>query len=120
MKATSEALPSTYHQFTFGTGCSITGRIALEKPIRSSSQAQAWRRNCIGSARDRERVGQDLDLTVGDARVVLEERVRRRPAGDPAVGVVDAAVARAEEELGVGQPVDRAAEVSAIDSEGCE
>ena len=45
---------------------------------------------------------------------------RRRAGGARAVGVVDAAVARAHEEAGLGEPAHRAAEVRAVDGEHLE
>ena len=55
----------------------------------------------------------DLDLAVAHARVEAVERAHRRAAGDLALEVVDAAVARADEALGGLDVAHRAAEVHA-------
>src|SRR5262245_36077813 len=48
------------------------------------------------------------------------EATRRRAGGVLAVGIVDAAVARAHEQAGLGKPLYRTAQVSAVDSEDPE
>ena len=55
----------------------------------------------------------DLDLAVAHARVEAVQRAHRRAAGDLALEVVDAAVARADEALGGFDVAHRAAEVHA-------
>ena len=62
----------------------------------------------------------DLDVAVAHARVEAVERAHRRAAGDLAVEVVDAAVARADEALGGLDVADRAAEVHAARRDGDE
>src|SRR5579884_3685456 len=61
-----------------------------------------------------------LEMTVADLPRLLPERAWRRPAGDVTVRVVDTAVAGAEKDAGIRQPVDRAAEVRAVDGEDGE
>src|SRR5207244_9230782 len=62
--------------------------------------------------------GQHLHLIVlTDAYGVADQRTRWRPPGDAAIRVVDAPVARAQEQLGVGTPVDGTAQMRAVESE---
>src|SRR5713101_7385288 len=116
MNARNVALPKTYHQpVRRGTGCSNTPRNQLSSPVRSSKAA----RRCLITPRSPERdlSRQNLHLPVSHPRPIAGEGFGRRAARDAAVGVVHAAVARTEEELGVGEPPHRAAEVSAVDRE---
>src|SRR5260370_23669868 len=55
----------------------------------------------------------ELYAITPDARIETVERARRRPADAPAAEVVDAAVAGADERLGGGDEVYRAAHVGA-------
>src|SRR5947209_644623 len=55
-----------------------------------------------------------------DAVDAAEEAARRRAGGALAVGVVDAAVARAHEQAGLLEPLHRAAQVGAVDGQDQE
>ena len=66
---------------------------------------------------DRNRTGQNLDLTIPYAHGILWQGLGRRPGGDGTVGVIDAAMARAEKELGIAEPAHGAPEVCAVDGE---
>src|SRR6476469_1024549 len=115
------ALPNTYHHpVRGGTGCSSARRAAVRRPLRSSSQAS--RRLSTEVSGDRNGAGLDLDLAGGRVHPhrILRQRARRRPRGDGTVTVVHAAVAGTEEQLCVGHPAYRAAEVSAVHREGRE
>src|SRR5207248_6695499 len=113
-KATRVALPNTYHQLTFlGTGCWIMGRTAFEKPSRRSNQ----RTTGFTGSSHRDRAGQDFNVAIVHPRVVAEQRVRRRPTADRAIGIIDATVAGTQKELGIGLPTHRAAQVGAADGE---
>src|SRR5215212_9307080 len=116
MNAISVALPSTYHQFTRGTGWTTIGQIASDQPTRSSNHAHAPLSSFIRTSRlaDRHGAGQHLDAAVLDPHVVARQRPRRRPGGDPPVAVEHPAVARAEKDLRLGLPVDRAGQVGAV------
>src|SRR5262249_59571626 len=95
MNASSVALPNTYHQRAPpGTGCLRTLAIMSATPVRSSKvlQARLSSRMIIALA-DRQGLGGDLDEVGAHANRVAGEGMRRRPRGDRAVGVVDAAVA---------------------------
>ena len=72
------------------------------------------------------RVVRRLDLQLEDPASSLhpvdaaEEPARRRAGGAFAVGVIDAAVAGAHEQARLGEPLDRAAEVGAVDGQDQE
>src|SRR5690348_8333054 len=113
------ALPNTYHQpVRGGTGCSSACWEAVSSPLRSSSHAR--KRRSIGRSGDGNGAGQDLDLTVAHPDGILGQRPGRRTGGDGAVTIVDAAMTGAEEELRVGHPADRAAQVRAVHGERAE
>src|SRR5262249_50868121 len=108
------ALPKTYHHpVRGGTGCSSARRAAVRRPLRSSSQSK----NSLitPASHDRDRTRQDLDLPVPNTYGVLRKRLGRRTGSDGTVGVIDAAVTRTEEELGVAEPPYRTPQVSAVD-----
>src|SRR6266540_1636487 len=114
MNAISVALPRTYHQFTRGTGWVMIGQIASDQPMRSSNQAQACLTSFIAPSRalaDRDRAGQHLDVVALDPNVVARQRPWWRTGGHPPVAVVDAAVARTEEDLSLRLPVDGTCQV---------
>src|SRR5579872_7099774 len=111
----SVALPKTYHHpVRGGTGCCITGKRFFEIPRRSSMASHARLRKCIMSNQGH---GSRLNLyvSVGDANGIAHQGTRRRSGDDVAAGVVDSAVAWAEEKFGVLFPAHRASEVCAID-----
>ena len=62
----------------------------------------------------------DHEGAVRDLVLVLEEAALGRAGGAGTVGVVGAAVAGAQEEFGLREPADGAAEVSAVDGEDLE
>src|ERR671933_129551 len=91
----------------------MIGPITPDRPVRSSKAAHRRLRTPIQillstratrvshdlSVRKRYGRRQQPNIPVANARPVLLQRSRRRTGGDRAVGVVDPAVARAEEEL---------------------
>src|SRR6476661_10173109 len=102
MKATSVALPKTYHQFVErGVGCWMIGSRLRDRPSRSLVKPQARRSQSIrrSLSADLQRTRQHLHVVLVQAHLVAEERLGRRAAGHRAAGVVDAAVAGAQEEL---------------------
>src|SRR5512138_1900089 len=118
-KAMNVALPNTYHQpVRGGTGCSSACRVAVIRPLRSSSQER--RRRNTGRSDDGNGAGQDLDLPIVHPDRILRQRPGRRARRNRAVPVVDTAVAGTEKELGIGDPANRAAEMGAVDGEGSE
>ena len=80
------ALPNTYHQpVRGGTGCSSARRVAVIRPLRSSSQAR--RRLSTVCSGDRDGAGQNLDLAVpARGRDTAAASSGRRSGGDRAVG----------------------------------
>src|SRR5215510_3844397 len=121
MKSVRVALPNTYHHDALlrGTWCSITGRTIAPSPARSSSH---WPTARIKDTRASHLAGEsgklaaaDPELPLADLVLVLEEPARRRSRGSRAVLVVDAAVTRAHEELGLWKPAHGTAEVCAVD-----
>src|SRR5579859_2816044 len=91
-------------------------RFAL-RPSRSSSQLMTV---FTLSLRNRllQRFGEHLDpLAIANPYRVADQWARRRSTGDAAIGVVDATVTRAQEELRAGAPVHRAAQMRAIEPE---
>ena len=64
--------------------------------------------------------GADHQVVSDDLVLVLEEAALGWAGGARSVGVVGAAVARAQKELRLREPADRAAEVSAVDREDLE
>src|SRR5262245_247169 len=131
-KRASVALPKVYHQLAVrrGTGWSSTGVSASPSPARSSTHSPTRRPmegnratrtpRLHGAGEGRELTPAHPELAVPDLGVVLEEAARRRSRGPGAVLVVDAAVARAHEQLRLGEPPDRAAQVGAVDREDLE
>src|SRR5574338_627466 len=116
MNAMSVALPNTYHQpVRGGTGCSSIRRVNENSPLRSSSQSTVRRSQPMSD--DRDRAGEDLHLPIVHAHGVLRKRLGRRSGGAGPVGVVHAAVTGTEEELRVGDPAHRAAEVGTVHRE---
>ena len=127
MNATSVALPKTYHQFDVPRHRMLDDRqdsLRASRDDRPVNAQDALERSSsrVHRSADLQRAGSALHVVLIWMRgpVVPEQRPRRRPAGDIAVGVVDAAVARAQEQVGVRQPVDRAAQVRAVDGEDGE
>src|SRR5205085_8926053 len=59
----------------------------------------------------------DLELPLVDPPGAAEQAARRRAGGALAVGVINAAVARAHEQAGLRKPGHRTAEVGAVDGE---
>src|ERR1700722_18795599 len=105
-KAHRVALPNTYHQRApLGTGWFMMGPSMALMPRRSSIVSHSFFRNpCAMCSRSLHRDGFSAYLHVFpfDPDDVLRERVGRRARGHRAVLVVDAAVAGAHEEAGVG------------------
>src|SRR5258708_3528757 len=98
MNATSVALPRTYHQLMdMGTGCSTIGRMLFENPSRRSNHSTMDLMLVRSPHGQGSRL--DLDVAVLASPVVLEQPVWRRPAGDRAIGVIDATVTWAQEQF---------------------
>src|SRR5215510_8870981 len=125
-KSVRVALPNTYHHDALlrGTWCSITGRTTAPSPARSSSH---WPTDRIRGTRASHLAGEggelaaaDPELPLADLVLVLEEPARRRSRGARTVLVVDAAVTRTHEELGLREPPHGTAEMRAVDGEDLE
>src|SRR4029077_3882939 len=116
MNARKVALPKTYHQpVRGGTGCASTPRAQVSRPVRSSNAARS--RPITPDSSERNRTRENLHLPGPHPHWIARERLGWGTAGDTAVGVVHAAVAGAEEKLGVGEPPHRAAKMGAVDRE---
>src|SRR5205814_2078329 len=87
---------------------------------RSTGRSLAPSGSRRAAAGRRQALGLHRQLPALDPPLSLEQGPRRRAAGDGPVLVVHAAVARAEEELRLRAPVDRTAEVGAVDVEHLE
>src|SRR5581483_6364982 len=115
----SVALPKTYHHPSRGgTGWVSACRVQETSPLRSSSQAR--KRPIRPPSHHGDRAGEDLDLSPPHPHRIVAQRLGRRSGGDGTVAVEDPAVAGAEEEPRVRDPLHRAAEVGAVDREGGE
>src|SRR5919202_4655857 len=110
----------------------MMGPITLDRPVRSSNaahrrlstpipvlpSARAKRVSYDPSVSKRYRRRQQLNMPIANARPVLLQRSRRRTGGDGAVGVVDSAVARAEEELCARLPCHRTTQMLTVFRKG--
>src|SRR5262245_4525958 len=123
-KATSVALPKTYHQLAVsrGTRCVTTSASGSPSPTRCSSQSPIARHLDISdtSRQRRQLPALHPQLAALDLELIAVERTRGRPRGMAAVGVEHAAVARAHEQLRRGEPANGADEVGAVDGEQLE
>src|SRR6185437_4280731 len=63
---------------------------------------------------NRQRTRQNLNLVRFNANGILKQGAGWRAGSDAAVGVEDAAMARAHKKIGAGQPADRTTQMSAI------
>src|SRR5712692_3076669 len=106
-KMPSVALAKTYHHPMRPRARRARGGAAPRAPSRQAPDAhratpapRATRRASRGLRRldRRQRLGADHEPPALDLPIALEERPLRRAAGHAAVGVEDAAVARAEED----------------------
>ena len=86
-------------------------------PVTSSNQIHTRLRNrmpfLLGSLDNGGGTRQNLNLAFEDTYRILIQRFRRRPGSYAAVAIEDAAMAWAHEQVGIGQPADRAAEMRA-------
>ena len=123
----SVALPKTYHQLAgarAARGGSPSRRIGCAELQRARRASRLTRAAVAHAGQRRLHTGSD---SVGSWPPRTQswpsstlysysiEPARRRPRGARAVGVVDAAVARAHEEARLREPAHRAAEVRAVD-----
>src|SRR6185437_4587893 len=121
MNATSTALPNTYHHPVLGgTGCFITSPKNLIRPVRSSNASTACLKIFLITLAlprrlfDRHRAGEDFDLSIAHADRILEQSARGRTGGHTTVGVIDASMTGAHEQVGLRQPSHGASEMRAV------
>src|SRR5919202_1855052 len=110
----------------------IIGPITLDRPVRSSNaahrrlstpipvlpSARATRVSHDPSVSKRYGRRQQLNTPMANACPVQLQRSRRRTGGDGAVGVVDSAMARTEEELCARLPCHRTTQMLAVFRKG--
>src|SRR5579871_1032186 len=116
MKATTVALPKTYHHpVSGGTGCFARPSKNAISPVRSSNASMnSLSSFIISRSSERHGAGEDFDFAIPNPHRIFEQRVGRRTGRDLPVGVIDTAVAGAHKEAGILKPMNGASEVGAV------